>query len=143
MAGETMKFYCKGCNAVVIPALPLVEAKEAYHKQEVYGDKENWPEATKITPSLGYTMLSVPEYYAYEELGSERKPVGVIRDYLVCHPYSFSEAIDITNKEQGCCNSDYYEVQCSCGEILGRGGDDCWQDGSCMLYLDKLNSEEV
>ncbi len=42
---------------------------------------------------------------------------------------------NVTLKEyQGCCSYDYAEIKCKCGDVIGFGKDDCWQNRSTYIY---------
>ena len=49
----------------------------------------------------------------------------------------------IVNTSKGCCNWDYFDVQCpSCKQIVGEGGNDCWQESKAMLICTKVDIKE-
>lgn len=57
--------------------------------------------------------------------------------YVVSHKDLIEGSI--VNMSQGCCNWDYFDIQCpACKSIVGEGGNDCWQESKAMLVCTKV-----
>lgn len=136
-----MKLYCK-CGHCLTKELRKVVHKDAYISEEfkrTYYDVED-----EETGEVAGREYSTTEYFLKEGTyhkwkRSSRKGglwFGSKNVYVVAIPDVLANAV---NECQGCCQRDYFDLQCpSCKEIVGNGCDDCWQTARAMLYCRKV-----
>lgn len=66
-----------------------------------------------------------------------KRPIEDYKNVYVISEEDFVGA-QMYNAEKGCCEFDYYEIQCSCcKEKVGYGQNDCWQDSAAYLFTMK------
>ena len=125
-----MKIACK-CGNILTK-----DVKKAHHK-DAY-DVVSWDEevGTLEDPyTYEHKEYSVKEgtYHRWEKKWSylKYKNVYVVsdKDFL---------GVEVFNECEGCCRMDHYDVKCkACGEHVGYGHNDCWQDDAAFLYTIK------
>lgn len=125
-----MKIVCK-CGNTLTKELNKVNHKDAY-------DIVSWDEevGTLEDPyTYEHKEYSVKEgtYHRWEKKKSYSKYKNVYvvsdKDFL---------GVEVFNECKGCCRLDYYDVKCNtCGEHVGYGHNDCWQDDAAFLYTIK------
>lgn len=135
-----MKLYCK-CGQCLTKNVRKTSYKDAYDVyetvEEVYGwDDESDQSVQGESVSREYAIKE-GTYHKWKR--SNRKGdlwFGSKNVYVVAIPDVLADAV---NECKGCCQRDYFDLQCpSCKEIVGNGCDDCWQTAIAMLYCTKV-----
>ena len=129
---------CLNCGVVLSKPLTPVELYDAYDFNESNDG------TISIRSGVTYDKQA-PEQWIVPEMDSppeDYEAAGPVIDYTVLSELSLLN-ITPTNKTNGCCAFDRFDIQCQCGEIVGYGKNDCWQNADCRIDQSKITVKEL
>jgi hypothetical protein len=111
-----MRIHCNSCQQPITDSL--------YLRSKLVGTRhtEYEPDGTPLYSYVKYTMPKG----AFTRLRNG-KPVIVLDRKSLTIPYPEYRS------GWGCCDLDWVEVRCTCGEVLGYMQYDCWQTMNCVI----------
>lgn len=133
-----MKFYCK-CGFCLTKELTKVDRKDAWEivGTRSYGVDDNGEELIDHDCAAKQGIYFKRKFKGNWWFGNICKDGKRPNTYCISHNDLVEGAI--TNTSKGCCRWDYFDVQCpNCKELVGDGGNDCWQNASADLVRTKV-----
>lgn len=138
---------CRSCLATVSSPMRYVGEEEAFYQKDVtksyvgYEDKEGEIFDDIIKDDVIYSSL-VENYPVASmlRLHINKLDNSYLDRYVGTKNFIHRNVVncDIIGSGFGCCDDDYLKVVCICGEVLGWGGRDCWQDKTVSLLNSKV-----
>ena len=129
-----MKIVCK-CGNALTKNLQKVHHKDAYNCVSLTEKLVGFEEGDTET-EWEDKEFSVKEG-TYHRWDRKHSFWGKFKNVYTVSDKDFTGA-EVFDESKGCCRFDYYGLKCSqCGEEVGYGNNDCWQDDAAFLYTVK------